>query len=692
MPIIEAQDVTKRYPVRAGARAILGRGGLGDLLLGRRAKETFEALSGVSLSVEAGESLGIIGSNGSGKSTLLKILAGVTLPSDGTVVVQGRVASLLELGAGFHPVLTGRENIYLNAGLLGMRHAAVDQVFDQIVAFSEIGEFIDQPVDTYSSGMYVRIAFSVAVHTAPDIFLVDEVLAVGDEGFQRKCRMKIGELKEQGKTIVFVSHDLGLVNALCDRVVLLSRGKMISRGSAQDTIQYYLRQVGRSTGIHAMQAGTHEAVFSHGRIALFREGRELTAPLGASVSVASLGTYHGVGAAEWTVDSATAVACTASAELPRLPVKMNWTMRLEGGQFRWRLEMEVQRAVEVELVAATLAFPQTFTDWHCAGKDGVFPAITPSHLENSIVLAPEPKATECVLHGDDDGAQGPVRVGVIALYPFVDMSIENSSYMTGARFLTVTARIPAEQRQLAPQRIALLDIAVDLAFDHAALDAWRCAQAALRTLDLGGWSATLRAGRIEIARGAQPLTTSVHLHTELCAGSLWSLSAAYRWQETTREGARLVARGECLRLPYDEVWTLWAEDGRLRWRVCIEAREAFECQEHNATIALAPEYDHYDLGAETGAFPPFDPAVDHWKHANHNYAVSDAARASGPGLPTITLGAPACGHAFRLSALNTGYAQGARVLQAIHTPEHEGVLHFAAGEQVLFDGYIAVEG
>ena len=686
MPILEAHNVTKRYPTRAGARAILGRGGLGDLLRGKQ-RDEFEALSDVSLSIEPGESLGIIGSNGSGKSTLLKILAGVTLPSAGHVIARGRVASLLELGAGFHPVLTGRENIYLNAGLLGMRHADVNKVFDQIVAFSEIGEFIDQPVDTYSSGMYVRIAFSVAVHTNPDIFLVDEVLAVGDEGFQRKCRVKIGELKEQGKTIVFVSHDLGLVNALCDRVVLLSRGKMISRGSAQDTIQYYLRQVGRTSGIHAMKAGETEAVFSHGRIALFRGGKELTAPLGVSMDIASLGAYHPAGATDWEVRDTTPIGCIATAELPRLPIKMTWDMCLEDSQFVWKLAMDVERTTDVEIAQATIALPQAFTAWHCAGKDGTFPEITPSHLENTAVLFPQPKADECVL----ESADAPLRVTAKALYPFVDFSLYNSPYMSGARLLYIAARVPAEHRTLQPQRIELMEIRIDLGFDAPALHAWLAAQEARRTIHFGGATATLRPGCIEIAQFGQALTASVHLHTELCAGSLWSLSQAYRWDNPRLEQGRVIVRGECLRLPYDEQWELWEEGGRLRWRVTIDAKKSFDCQEHNATIALVPGYEHFDLGAESGAFPAFDPAVDYWKHANHDYAASETAKASGPGLPTITLGAPPCPHAFKMSALNTGYAQGARVLQAIHTPEREGILHFATGSHVLFDGYLALD-
>ncbi|NLF58354.1 MAG: ABC transporter ATP-binding protein, partial [Candidatus Hydrogenedens sp.] len=259
MRVIEAEHVGKSFPARRGARDLRGKGGLRDWLLGRKT-ETFEALRDISFSVEQGESLGIIGRNGSGKSTLLSILAGVTLPTTGTVTVRGRVASLLELGAGFHPILTGRENVYLNAGLLGMRHAQTDAVFDEIVKFSGIGPFIDQPVETYSSGMYVRIGFSVAVHSNPDIFLVDEVLSVGDEEFQRRCRRKIGELREQGKTIVFVSHDLGIVNALCGRVVLLSDGRMLDRGTTQKTVNYYLRQVGAEKGTHTFSRGDLEVI------------------------------------------------------------------------------------------------------------------------------------------------------------------------------------------------------------------------------------------------------------------------------------------------------------------------------------------------------------------------------------------------------------------------------------------------
>ena len=237
MAAIEVQHVSKSFPARRGARDLRGRGGLRDWILGRKS-ETFEALKDITFSVEQGETLGIIGRNGSGKSTLLSILAGVTLPSGGSVTVRGRIASLLELGAGFHPILTGRENIYLNGAILGMTKEEIDARFDDIIAFSEIGEFIDTEVKFYSSGMYLRLAFAVAVHTDPDVFLVDEILAVGDEPFQRKCITRIKELVAAGKTLVVVSHDLNLVQDICSRGIVMEKGRLAFDGSCADAVGF----------------------------------------------------------------------------------------------------------------------------------------------------------------------------------------------------------------------------------------------------------------------------------------------------------------------------------------------------------------------------------------------------------------------------------------------------------------------
>ncbi len=216
---------------------------------------TLWALQDVSLAVEQGEVLGIIGRNGAGKSTLLKILSRVTAPTSGRIRVKGRVASLLEVGTGFHPELTGRENVFLNGAILGMTKAEVARKFDEIVAFSEIEDFIDTPVKRYSSGMYVRLAFAVAAHLDPEILVVDEVLAVGDAAFQKKCLGKMGDVAKGGRTVLFVSHNMIAVQSLCARVVWLKSGRMVGDGPAADTVAGYLRGEQQTAWEHVWPEG-----------------------------------------------------------------------------------------------------------------------------------------------------------------------------------------------------------------------------------------------------------------------------------------------------------------------------------------------------------------------------------------------------------------------------------------------------
>jgi lipopolysaccharide transport system ATP-binding protein len=199
----------------------------------------------VSLQLRQGEVLGLIGHNGSGKSTLLRMMAGIQKPNKGSVTIDGRVSALLELGAGFHPDLTGRENVYLNASILGMRRADIDLVFDDIVAFAggQIPDFIDTPVKIYSSGMFVRLGFSVAVHLRPQILIIDEVIAVGDEEFQRRCFEYLAKLRSEGVTIVMVTHALSLVSNMCDRAIWLDHGQLKQDGPANDVVKAYLKQV-----------------------------------------------------------------------------------------------------------------------------------------------------------------------------------------------------------------------------------------------------------------------------------------------------------------------------------------------------------------------------------------------------------------------------------------------------------------
>ena len=253
-PVVEVQNLSKLYhlgaigasSLRESVSGLFGkkRGAAKSPVADDRAgpePDTFWALKDVSFSVNAGQIVGVVGRNGAGKSTLLKLLSRITEPTSGRAILRGRVVSLLEVGTGFHPELSGRENIFLNGAILGMRRAEIAKKFDEIVEFAEVGKFIDTPVKRYSSGMFVRLAFAVAAHLEPEILLIDEVLAVGDAGFQKKCLGKMGEVaSQQGRTVFFVSHNMGAVRSLCEEAILIDGGRLVMSGKPGDVIGHYL--------------------------------------------------------------------------------------------------------------------------------------------------------------------------------------------------------------------------------------------------------------------------------------------------------------------------------------------------------------------------------------------------------------------------------------------------------------------
>lgn len=272
MAIIEVKNLGKKYNIghRQGGyltlRDVLTNVFKKPWLLFRKrvSKEGFWALKDVNFSIEKGEVVGIIGANGAGKSTLLKILSQITTPSEGEVRIEGRVGSLLEVGTGFHPELTGRENIFLNGAILGMSKKEIQKKFDEIVAFSGVEKFLETPVKYYSSGMYVRLAFAVAAHLEPDILIIDEVLAVGDAEFQKKCLGKMDDItKKEGRTILFVSHNMGAIRQLCQRCVLLEKGEVKMIGKTEEVIANYVDNGGLNQSIFDYEVGEKKVAITH---------------------------------------------------------------------------------------------------------------------------------------------------------------------------------------------------------------------------------------------------------------------------------------------------------------------------------------------------------------------------------------------------------------------------------------------
>ncbi|HUY09966.1 MAG TPA: ABC transporter ATP-binding protein [Candidatus Dormibacteraeota bacterium] len=278
--VVQIQDVSKRFRIYHERNTTLKQ----SLVARRRGRyEEFWAVRDVSVDIPEGESLGIIGENGSGKSTLLKCVAGILVQDKGTIDVKGRLASLLEVGAGFHPDFTGRENVFLNGAILGLPRRYIKSIMDTIVEFAELEQFIDNPVKTYSSGMYTRLGFAIAVNLDPDILVVDEVLAVGDEAFQRRCMERINIMRTEGRTLVFVSHALESVRAVCDRCVWMDHGVARLVGGVDAVIAAYLSEVNRREEEELEVVETAEVDSSPGRNGVSITGVDLSGPDGPTV-------------------------------------------------------------------------------------------------------------------------------------------------------------------------------------------------------------------------------------------------------------------------------------------------------------------------------------------------------------------------------------------------------------------------
>ncbi len=291
LPIIEVKNVSKEYKLLHEKKSYVTlRDKMVDVVRhpfrARLKIEKFAALNDVSFSINKGEIVGVIGRNGAGKSTLLKILTGITRPTKGSVHMRGRVSSLLEVGTGFHPELTGRENIFLNGVILGMKKQEIVKKFDQIVEFAGIEQFLDTPVKHYSSGMYVRLAFSVAAHLDPDILIVDEVLAVGDAEFQKKCLGKMEEVsQQQGRTVIFVSHDLDVIQNIAEKVLLFEKGKCVKIGEPNDVISYYVKSTTSSEGSHLSADKSKDACITSVKILDSAQNSSLAIPISQKFSM-----------------------------------------------------------------------------------------------------------------------------------------------------------------------------------------------------------------------------------------------------------------------------------------------------------------------------------------------------------------------------------------------------------------------
>lgn len=375
-PVIEFSGVSKRY--RIGSQNTLRALFSKDL---RKQRHDLWALQDISFSVKKGDVYGIIGPNGAGKSTILKLLAGVTTPDRGAIRITGGIAPLIELGAGFHPELSGRENVYLNGALMGMSRKQIDQRYEEIVSFAELDEFMETPVKHYSSGMFIRLGFSLAVHTDREILLVDEVLSVGDERFQRKCIKKFLQFRGEGRTIVVVSHDLGMVSSICTNMLFLAQGRIVASGSVHGAIGRYLHEIGEGDGIGVLQQGETTILFNGGRAAIFHGGREITKKFGLYTSMLinigdspGTGIWHDSTKAIWRCTRIDGARMRGRGEYISAPLAQEWELSIdEQGTISWNVWLEVFEPIQLERHQANVMLSESYQKWSSPEASGTFP-------------------------------------------------------------------------------------------------------------------------------------------------------------------------------------------------------------------------------------------------------------------------------------------------------------------------------
>jgi len=679
MSVLSVRNVGKRYRLRREARMITKEILL--RLLGRPRQQEFWALKGINLDVEPGESLGIIGPNGSGKSTLLKIIAGVTSPTEGEISVEGRISSLLELGTGFHPYLTGRENVYLNGAILGINREEIERKFDSILEFAGIDRFIDTPVKDYSSGMYVRLAFSVAIHSDPDIFLVDEVLSVGDEQFQRRCRAKIRELRDSGKTIVFVSHDLNIVNELCDRVILLQGGEIAQKGSPEDTVDFYLQSVGLPEGMAFLRAGSLELIFNNGRIALFNKERMLTMANGGYSSIESRGRWYDSTTAHWHIDSCSENELVATGTLTRIPVTQRWRIRLASPSLiTWDVEMEGKPSAEISRRHVSMMLSREYRRWLTEYEEAEFPNIEFDDA-NWTPLCPEDEriSAVAVMAESEQARTSPIHFEIVERVPWSVLQVSNSDYALNLRILSIMEVRPHDQKALAPGRQLFMSarIGIEESPELVRNRFKGVGRPQIVTLQRDDLKLVFEKGRFRLFWQDKEITKGYAGYSSILQGGLWSDSLTARWRVESCSATEMVATGVFKRVSISETWRISLESpSTVRWDVEMDVQGTVDVSKRQVSLILPTEYTRWFTEETGGRFPSIHPDETEWIHLTDRDedvrimgAVAEPDRSD---RPSVLFQVEKLAQRVALHVINSSYVFNSRALQVLELrPDEE---------------------
>jgi len=592
MSIISFNDVWEMYRIKF-------------VIEGKSSWEDFQALQGISFSMEKGEILGIIGENGSGKSTILRLIAGMLKPDRGEIEVSGSVAGLLELGAGFQTELTGRENIVLQCELFGLPAVQAKEKFRQIIDFAEIGKFIDAPVKCYSQGMFVRLAFAIAVHMDSDIFLVDDTLSVGDEYFQRKCIKEIFRIKQQGKTVVIVTHDMTMLQKLCARTIFLKQGMLVKDEETAKVVSFYSQTVGSPKGIAVIEKKRFGLAFNNGKLLLNWDGKLITSTSGAYTIFNVANKWYSSTQAEWEVKEEPRGVFTAVGKIYQLGLTQVWRFEVLGDcEIKWDIELEMDGDVRLSEMYVNIALKDEYSRWFSNSEKGDFPPIKNEDKNWNTVFTKNGLSAHIGVYQQIlDAAEFPsLLFEQLSLGSLAQGLILNSDYLSHCRILQY--KLNPFSGKSGNQTDRFICFAGKIIINTPDIDAYISKVQNEFVLSTPESKLAFDNGICRLEYKSVELTKNNHIFTSLYANGKWHFSHLAHWDFKKQNDHKIIAIGRWPDLALTQSWEIEVIDGRsFKWDVNVEVEEELVIEQQYFFICCSNDYSQWFSNYGSGVFP-----------------------------------------------------------------------------------------